>query len=357
MRRLNMLSCLVVLGLGALGCGALGCGSANPEDGGVDAQGHDGSNPGDANVPQDAPTDSSPPLDANDDASPGTFECEEAATFVATDEPVTKLEWAGAYLLLGTPSALESRRIDLSLVDREDSATVSLSADAGRVAVFDGSDARLFAIDDDGRLTASGTIDVSGRSVLALRESRLFTFRYPLAARINTVEAVNIEDLATPLPLGEVQVEGTGPTDVQIDGDQAYALDSIESRLSVVDISNPGSMNVTNTLNIPDIALSSELVVTPAGIFVGSASALVHVDVGGTSVLGTSAGGALVARNGARLATASASQVFIYRLSDDGAEIVATHDTVSPPTALLWSEDVLLVGSADGVRSRPCAIR
>ncbi|MFK8001638.1 MAG: hypothetical protein AB8H86_18735 [Polyangiales bacterium] len=327
-------------------CGAFGCGGGGGGDAGADVPG----DVGDAGA-RDAQT------DAQRDGAARPFECEEEATYVATDEPVTRLEWAGAHLLVGMPSALESRHLDLSVVDREESPTLSLSADAGRVAVFDGSNARLFAIDEDGQITASGIIDVSGRSVLGLRESRLFAFRYPLEARINTVEALNIEDLTTPLSLGEVQVEGTGPADVQLDGGEAFALDSVESRLSVIDISDPGAMNVTSTLGIPEITPASELVVTSVGIFVGSANALVHVDESGASVLDTSAGGPLVAFDGARLATASATQVFIYRVSDAGLDIVRTHDVESAPSALLWRDDALLIGSADGIRSLPCAIR
>lgn len=342
MRCLNIHTSFVAL-LCAL-AGAAGCEEPDAVDSGVDAPIRVGDAPSDAD--EDAP-----------DTSSGAFECEEAATFVATDEAVTRLEWAGAHLLLGTPSVLESRRLDLSVVDREETATLSLSADAGRVAVFDGTNARLFAIDAAGQLTASGVVDVSGRSVLGLRESRLFAFRYPLEARINTVEALNVEDLASPLRHGEVQVDGTGPADVQIDGDAAFALDAVESRLSIIDISNPEAMNVTNTLGIPEITPESEIALTSAGIFVGSAGGLVHVDTAGTGVLGTNAGGPLVARSGSRLASATASQVFVYRLSETGLDIVATHNAESTPSALLWSDDALLVGSATGVRVHPCAIR
>lgn len=335
MRWLNVSSLIVLFGCGPATSADVGDGDAALTDVGTDAA-------------------DSQAMDAEADASGGTFECNEAATLVATAEAVTTLDWAGAFLLVGSASALESRGVDLSVIDREAVPAVNVSAAAGRVAIFDGTDAQLYAINESGELSAAGRFDVSGRSVLALRGPRLFTFRYPLEARINTIEARDIEDLASPVALGVVQVEGTGPADVQLEGERAYALDSMGSRLTVIDISNPEAMSVTSMMDLPGIVETSELEVTPDGVFVGSMNGLVHVDSSGSN---TSAGGPLVARGGDRFATASATQIFVYRLRDAGLESVATYDAESLPTALLWTDDALIVGSVDGLRSRRCLIR
>ena len=291
--------------------------------------------------------------DASADATEAP--CSDVERFVEAGS-VTQLQYLEPYLLVGTTTTLETRSGELDIVASEDMAVEELRGAEGRVVAFDGSDARLFALGEGGELGAAGRIDLAGDSVLALRESHLFAFRYPVDARINTMEARDLAELAEPVSLGQVSVAGTGPADLRVAGDVAYAIDSVDRRMTLIDVADPQNMQVADTVAIPDLTRESQLFVAGGRAFVGTADGVAQVDLATLSLAETSEGGALLVRAGDRVATASETQVFVYRLAGANLEAVATLPAAAAPTALAWTGNSLVVGSRDGLRIRRCAL-
>ncbi|MEM9075229.1 MAG: hypothetical protein AAGE52_42425 [Myxococcota bacterium] len=296
---------------------------------------------GDSSGPPDAAEDAAP------DAPPLDDSCLEAGNTLAIEGGVTDLAIDEGVLYVGSPTAL--RVLDLELtVEREVAVEAEqVLATDGRVAVRSGGEVRLLGDD----LEVVGRVNASVRSTAAIREARLFVFRHPESARINTFEITNIAELTTPEVLGGLDVGGTVPGSMAVDNERAYAVDSSspsDVQILVIDVANSAAPTLLQSLRMGGLTPASDVSVREGMLYVGTTDGVRIFQTTDFAEVGLHGGGPVVAVSNRRIATAGET---LRVLRGGCASLEPAAELARTATSLAWSGSTLVVGTTEGVET------
>lgn len=285
--------------------------------------------------------------DAATDAPPLDDSCLEAGNTLAIEGGVTDLAIDEGVLYVGSPTALRVLDLDLAVQHEVAVEAEQVLATDGRVAVRSGGEVRLLGDD----LEVVGRVNASVRSTAAIREARLFVFRHPESARINTFEITNIAELTTPEVLGGLDVGGTVPGSMAVDNERAYAVDSSspsDVQILVIDVANSAAPTLLQSLRMGGLTPASDVSVREGMLYVGTTDGVRIFQTTDFAEVGLHGGGPVVAVSNRRIATAGET---LRVLRGGGASLEPAAELARTATSLAWSGSTLVVGTTEGVET------